>query len=508
MPWIRNKLGRARRLAGRVVGGLWSQEGTLGQQVMRGAFWTVANEWTSKGLTFVQTVILVRLLVPADFGIMRVSGFLLAGMAVFTRTGMDMAVIQRKDADRETVDTAWTINLLRDIVLYAGVFLVAPWAARFYENPIICPILRVLGLKLLFNGFKNIGLTLLKKDLDFRVHEIFMMTTVALGVTITIVAAFILRSVWAIAIGQAAGMAGVRAVGSYVVHPYRPRFRLRLAEARRLFGFGKWMLAAGIVVFLKTQGDDAILGKMLGMEALGFYTLAYALSNLPAKAITHMISAVTFPAYSKLQDDKKRLGNAFLRVLRVNGALVVPAAAGLFVLAPDIVGVVYGNRYMPMVGAFRILCIFGLFRALATTCSPVFNAVGKPWIITIAVSANVVVMLAVIFPLTQAYGIAGTSLATLIPYLVEVPLYFAITARLSGLAWTKPWRAVIPAFLATGVMMVCLFLMKTQWSAAAVSRLLLFVVIGFTLYVGTVALFCRRFARETWRMVGDLGAER
>lgn len=506
MTLIRDKLGRGRRLAGRVVGGLWSQEGTLGQLVMRGAFWTMANEWTSNALTFVQTVILVRLLVPADFGIMRVAGFLLAAMAVFTQTGMGTAIIQRKDADPETIDTAWTINLLRNLVLYGAVFLAAPWAARFYENPIICPILRVVGLRLLFNGFQNIGLTLLRKEMDFRAHELFYMVTVAMGVAVTIVAAFILRSVWAIAIGQV-GIAGIRTVGSYLFHPYRPRPSLHWHKAKGLLGFGINLTGAGILTFLSTQGDDALVGKVLGLEGLGFYTLAYGLSNLPRYAITRTVSAVVMPAYSKIQDDIERLGRAFLKTVTVVSILIVPACAGLFLLAPDIIEVVYGEPYMPMVACFRVLTLYAMFRGLAACNGPLYIGTGNPRISLYVQIMRFCVLGVLIYPFTRWWGITGTALATAASIAACTVYSFVMVRRLLGQRVVGAWcLGMLRIAAATLFMAVPVHLLRANVGPPGVHFLILEVATGAIVYFVLAWLFVPSVRTESYAALAAIAS--
>jgi len=470
---------KARRL-GR---NLWSEEGSVGQKAVRSAVWVTASAGTTQGLAMVRTVILVRLLVPEDFGIMRVAGFLLAAMGVFTRTGMGQAIVQRKDVDEATLNTAWTIGVIRGVGLFAATFAVAPWVARFYENPLISPILRVIAFKFLIGAFANIGVTLLRKELSFRKHEMYEAATNFLGIAFTVAMAFWLRSVWALAFGHL-GFALLGLIGSYMVHPYRPKLALHAEKAWPLIHFGKHLLASGIVMFLKTQLDDAIVGKMLGMEALGFYALAYRLSNLPARWITSTIGAVTFPAYSKLQDDRKRLGQAFLRVLRLNTALVMPAAAGLFVLAPDIVRVVYGEAYMPMVSAFRALCLFGLLRSLAATTDSVFTAVGKPHIVTVLVTANLCIMLALIYPLTKAYGIAGTAWATVVPNLMLWPLNFGLVSHLTKLPGRQMLRVVAAPVFSSSAMVGLISVVRVSVEGVHAAALVGLVLAGAVFYFG------------------------
>jgi len=497
------KLGRFKGLLGRLVRGLWSQEGSIRQKVVRGTVWTFGSHGVTRLLGMLQTIILVRLLLPADFGTMRIAGFLLAAMGIFTRTGMDRAIIQRKEIDEETLNTAWTIEIGRNLLLFLAVFFAAPWAARFYQNPLISPILRLIAVRFLLAGFRNIGVKLLGKELRFRTMRLFSVVTTTLGIAFTVGVAFWLRSVWALAIGQVAfGILGL--VGSYIIHPYRPRLAFNARKALSLIHFGKHILAAGVVVFLKTQLDDAILGKMLGMEALGFYTLAYKLSNLPARWITSTLSDIMFPAYSKLQDSRERLGRAFLKVFRVTCAAAVPAAAGLFILAPEIVTVVYGPRWAPMIPAFRVLCLFGLFHSLSAGTGPVFAGVGKPHIIVYLSLGDLVLMLSFIYPLTKAFGIVGTAWATVLPSVLLMPAALVVVPYIACFRGLAILEALAPSLVSASMMVVAVHLAKSVVSIRGPAALLGMVAFGAVVYCVCLFLMSRDLIREVKTTIGSV----
>jgi O-antigen/teichoic acid export membrane protein len=202
---------------------------------------------------------------------------------------------------------------------------------------------------------------------------------------------------------------------SYVLHPFRPNLKFDLDKAKELFRFGKWMLGSSILIFLLTQGDDIYVGKLLGVTALGFYAMAYRLSNLPATEISHVISQVTFPAYSKLQDNIPKLRESYLKVLQVTVFLSFPIAGLIFILAPEFTRIFLGEKWIPMVPAMQALAFFGITRAINATTGPVFQGIGKPKINTVGSMFQLVVFIAIIFPLTHRWGILGTSIAVIIP---------------------------------------------------------------------------------------------
>ena len=192
-------------------------------------------------------------------------------------------------------------------------FIFAPSIAKFYDSLLIEPILRIIAISFLFYGFGNVGLILYSKELNFKKKIAYDQLGAILSIIITVALAFWLRNVFALVLGHIAG-AIVGVSFSYRAHPFRPKFRFKVDIAKELFRFGKHIFFMGIAMFVITQGDDALVGKLLGMSALGFYLLAYKLSNLPVTSITHVVSSISFPAYSKVQDDVIRLERGYLKI--------------------------------------------------------------------------------------------------------------------------------------------------------------------------------------------------
>jgi len=467
---------------------LWREEGSLGQQTVRAGVWVIGSAAVTNLLGIVQTIVLVRLLLPADFGVMGIAAFVLAAVTTFTETGVGAALVQRLEISRRMVDTAWTIGLARSAALFLLVFFAAPWVAGFYGgNLLICPILRLVALRFICHGLSNIGLTLWRKEMRFRRAEVFQATTEALAVILTIIVAFFLRSAWALAIGQVS-LAILKLVGSYVVHPYRPRLCWHWEDARLLMRFGRHMTLLNICRFLKTQLDVVVAGKLVGMTQLGFYKVAYALSNLPTNWIAATITGVTFPALSKLQKDPARLRQAFLQVLGINALAAIPAAFGLIVLSREIVAVVYGPKYIETVPVFRVLCIYGLLRSLDAVYSPLFMGLDKPRLASITLALNVGLMAALLYPLVHEYGIVGAAWSTLLPYVVTWPLSLWLARRVTGARWRDfAARLGMPLFASAG-MGALLFLVKDALGTVRLAGLLALIGLGVVTYAGAVML--------------------
>ena len=209
-----------------------------------------------------------------------------------------------------------------------------------------------------------------------------------------------------------------------------------------------------------TQGDDIFVGKLLGATALGFYQMAYRISNMPATEITHVISQVTFPAYSKLQDNIPKLREAYLKVLQLTAFLSFPIAGLIFILAPDFTKIFLGEKWMPMVPAMQILCIYGVLRSLAATGGPLILARGKPHIQTIFSSLELVIMGILIYHFTKKWGIAGTSLVMIARLgLMFIPGMYVI-CRLINLKYFTWFKTVVLPMIYSLTIYILLIVLK------------------------------------------------
>lgn len=387
---------------------LVSVDGTLSQRVIRGGVWVFTLRIAKQIFSLVRLVILARILAPHDFGLMGIALLTMTILETFSQTGFQTALIQKKGDIESYLNAGWTVLILRGFILFAILYLIAPYASIFFNTPEAKPIIQVIGFSLLFQAFTNIGFTYFLKELKFDKQFTYELTGTLADFIVAILAVLILRNVWALVLGLLAGNA-VRCFVSYLIHPYRPRLSFHLGKAKELWGFGRWILGSSILIFLLTNGDNICVGKILGATALGFYQMAYRISNMPATEITHVISQVTFPAYSKLQDDLVKLREAYLKVLQVTAFLSFPIAGLIFILAPDFTMVFLGKKWMPMVPALQVLCILGTLRAIAAASGPVFLALGRPDIEAKLPAGQLVLLAILIYPLTTKWGIAGTA---------------------------------------------------------------------------------------------------
>ncbi|MBN1255251.1 MAG: lipopolysaccharide biosynthesis protein [Deltaproteobacteria bacterium] len=434
-------------------------ETSLSQRVTRGGMWVFVLRGVEKVLGLVRLVILARLLAPSDFGLFGIALLAMSTLETFSQTGFQTALIQRKEDITHYLDTAWTVSIIRGVILFIIIFLSAPHVSLFFNTPEASIIIQIIGISLILGGFSNIGTLYFQKELEFNKQFVYRLTSSLVEFITVVSAALIFKNVWAFVFGMLAGsLTGL--IASYVIHPYRPHFRLDLGKIRELFVFGRWVFWSTILIFLITQGDDVFVGKVLGATMLGFYQMAYRISNMPTTEITQVISQVTFPAYSKMQDDLPRLREAYLRVLQLTAFLSFPIAGFIFIFASDFTRIFLGDKWMLMVSAMQLLACAGLVRSIAASSGFIFYAVGKPKIDTTMQIIRFFVLIALIYPLTMKLEILGTSIAVFVSIFVSCIGFIIMTIRITKCSTKKFSQILIFPFINVAVVLVLVSIFK------------------------------------------------
>lgn len=408
------------------IGGSSKAAGSLAQKVISGGFWILNLNASYRVLRLISTLVLARLLAPSDFGVLGIAILTTSLLENLSLTGFDKALIQKKEDVIGFLNTTWTISVIRGVLLFLILFLFAPIVADFFEIPESEQVLKVLALSLIIDGLINIGIIFFSKEIDVKKLYIYRISGAIAYVIVAIPTAFVLRSVWALVYALLAEKI-VSLILSYVLHSYRPRPEFNVEKAKELYSFGKWIFGIGVLSYLISQGDNAFVGKVLGATALGFYSMAYRISTLPAMEMYKMVSNIIFPAYSKLQEDVPKLRTAYFRTLQVIAFISFPIAGMIFVLSYEITKLFLGELWLPMVPLVQILSVYGLLNSMGIVAGAVFQAVGKPEIDTRLLFFRLVIMACLIYPLSFLWGTVGVAFAVLVSRIIDlIAVYMAL----------------------------------------------------------------------------------
>lgn len=424
-----------RRRMSNLLGGSES----LRRRLLTGGMWVGLSRLGAATAEFIRSIIFVRFLQPDDYGLMGVVMLVLAGLNVVSETGVNVLIIQRPGDIARYLNTAWTIKFLRGWALALLVFVTAPLVAGFYHNERLIPLLRVISLSFIISGLDNFGVQLLNRELEFKKPALYGLIVNMLNAVVGLILVVVMRNVWAlVAFHLVSSLTAV--IMGYRLAPYRPRLAFDAAVAKEAFQFGRHIFLSNILIYLVTQGDDAFVGKFLGLTALGYYTRAYFLSNTPATHISQLVSSVTLAGYSRLQDDPLRLRSVYMKTLKLVAMTTIPVGLGLLLLAQPVVIVLFGPRWLPIVPAVQVLCLFGMLRAIVGVNGSLLMAIGRPDTISKIGLIQVVVLATFIYPLASRFGLLGVCWAVVLCAVANLiaNIYFLRTCEVKGMKlWGK-----------------------------------------------------------------------
>ena len=463
----------------------------LSSRVVHAAFWAFALSIVLRLVGFGRTVVLGNLLDPSAFGVAAIAVLVVEMLESMSQIGVRQALVQEKRDISIYLNTAWTLQVIRGGLVAVTLAVGAPLVGSFFDVPEAVPMVRVLAAALFLSEFKNIGVVYFERELEFDKEFRYRMAPLLGNLVFAVGLAIMYPSPWAI-VGGLVARRLIDAAASYVVHPYRPRFRLESAEIRDLLRFGRWIFISSFLVYLYLSLDDLVVGRVSGVEALGLYTMAFSISQLLTTALTRVTSRVAFPTYAILREDKTRLRRAYERTLGFVALLTVPAAAGLWFVGEAAVELLIGKAWLPMIGAFNVLLLWGLLRSLLSTAGPLFAGIGRPSVNSGIQAAQVAVLAALIYPMTARWGIIGAAWATVVAA-IGPTIYALMSAIRTAGGAPRDLIHVVGFPVAHTVLMVAgLAVFNSLWEAEPTVRwLVLAVLIGVVVYAAAVAASMR-----------------
>lgn len=438
-------------------------EPDLYKRSIKGGYWVISSRVVLNVLGFLKSLFIVNFFLLNDLGLLSASVMMMEILSTFTQTGFDSALIQKKGDIRDYLDTAWTAGVVKGISLFLILYFAAPLFASFRipdeKVPLAVAVFRAMSVCFLISGFRNIGVIYFSKNLDF--HKTFVLSAASnlADIVLSVALVLVFRNIWGV-IAARLLTAAIDSAGTYILSSYRPRLHFEPKKARELWTFGRWIFGGNIIGYLLEAGDDYFVWFYLGIQPLALYRTAYRFATAPATHITHVISQVSFPAYSKIQDDPPRLRDAYLKVLKVTALLSIPAAFLIFTLGPDFVKLFMKPHLHPMIPALQILAWVGLITSLGSTFGTLYTAIGKPHLGLYFVSVRLILLAIIIYPLTAIWGIVGTAFSVMLMRILIFPLGFLLGCRILKY---RPWLIIKPlcvSVFASGVMCIAIMMLK------------------------------------------------
>ena len=462
----------------------------LGIMVKRALFWRSGSQILSQLLAWGSTLAVIRILDPADYGIFAMTQVVLAFLSFLNGYGFASALIREKEIGDGQIRQAFGML----IVINAGLALVqlciAPLAAGYYRQPEVAELLRLQALIFLATPFIALPEVLLIRRMDFRRHAFVNLTATAISAAVALGSALAGYGVWTL-VYAAIALFWTRGAGLMLAARFRYWPSFRFTGARWMFDFGLMVLGGQIFWTLMTQADTFIAARVVSPHELGLYAEALFLTTLIAAKFVPPLNDVAFPAYSRLQDDRTQLGAAFLKAVKLIMLVTCPLYFGMSAVAPDLIEVVLGEKWLPMAGLVTVLALAMPAYTLYILFAPALNALGHARVTMLAALFGAVIM-TVAFVTGLQWGIVGLAYAWLAAFPLVLLTTFALAKDKLGLDLRQLASAVAPGLLASALMGSAVFLLRGELSAwASWLRLPLEVAAGAGIYLALLYFFAR-----------------
>lgn len=464
---------------------------SLASRVASGAAWMVGVKFGYRVLGIVSTVVLARLLVPEDFGLVAMAVAVFALVDLLNQIGLEQALIRDQAAGRAQYDTAWTLLVLFGCLNAAVLALLAPAVGGFFGDERLVAIMYALAVLAFLQGWQNIGIVAFRKELRFQKDFVLLITKKAAAFVVTIGLAVALRSYWALIAGMLAShLVGVAL--SYAMHPYRPR--LSLAAVRELTGFSLWVFLNHLAVYGRGRGPHFVIGRMTGADALGVYAISREISNLPTTELQIPIMRAVFPGFARIAESPARLRAAFFKVQGVVALATLPAGIGVVAVAEPLVHLLLGANWLAAIPLMQVLGLYGATHVLQGTCGPLFMALGKPYWLGVLVLLEALITLPLLAGLLLiGYPLEAAVWAFVAGGLVMIPVGLATVSRLLGTPVGALVNVLWRPSVAAGVMGVVVASVASRLGAVAGAgeaaiQLLVLVPLGAGAYAVTLGL--------------------
>ena len=457
------------------------------KSIPKSAVLTIAMRWSDRLIGLVSTIVLARLLVPVDFGIIVMASVVVGLIDVFINLGVSVALIHNNKADHDDFNTAWTIRLIQCCLAGIVIYFSAPIAADYYNNLLVIDVLHVMALGVVIAGFENIGIVSFQKNMEFGKDFKFLFLRRFSGFVATMIAAFLLQSYWAMIIGALVG----RIVGillSYQMHPHRPQISFKNFSG--IWSISKWVLLGNIGNYLDSETDKMLIGNRADAGMLGIYSVAKDISAMPTTEVLAPLGRVLFPAFVNKRDQPEIFVRGISLAVGVQTLFAIPACIGLALVADDAISVLLGSNWLQAAPLIQVMALTNLLIALAHTGGYALLAIGKVELLAVITWLKAILFLGIavlLFPTSDLVEIA--EIRMLVVAAGTAVLMGTVVTQIKVLGISDYFLPMFRPLLASGLMAFLLIQLHAELiSLSPIIRLIIEVMAGCLIYVTGILL--------------------
>jgi teichuronic acid exporter len=473
----------------------------LGQKVLTGLRWSAAGRFFSQLITWAVTIFVMRLVSPSDYGLMSMAGIFLFYLISLNEFGFGAVLVQKNHLDVVTIRQIFCFLILANCFSCLVLFTLAPWIGVLLKEDRIIAIIRMLSVQLVLSCFSIIPQASLERKMLFEKRSVIDVCAVIAGSLTSLWLALYEFGVWALVWGSLV-ISISRTILLNLVAPFCHLPRFSFAGMRDVFSFGGYVTIIRLMWLFYSQADVLIIGRLLGKELLGFYSVALTLATLPMEKVSGIINQVAFPAYALTQADNQKASAYYLKSVRVMSFLAFPTLWGISSISPELIRVFLGEKWLLSVLPVQLISLIIPLRMIGNLTSPAVMGVGRP-----DVSFTYTLLSMLIIPcgilVAVKWGLLGVCLAWVVFYPPILAFYLSQTAKVFNLKFLDVVSTMAKPLLAAFVMYFTVSAVKITSPLDHHLMLHTFslVLTGIVVYSAMVLLITRDLCQEVFGLI-------
>lgn len=430
------------------------------QKVAGGLFWSYGERIMAQLVSLIVSIILARLLDPDNYGVISIVMVFITICDAIVTGGFGNAIVQKKDADELDVNTMLCCSVAISIFLYIVIFCAAPWIGSFYNMPIVQPILRVLGLRLLISGVNSIQRAWIQKRMLFKRFFISTSFGTIISAIVGISMAYMGKGAWAL-VGQYMTNSFIDTIVLLVTNDWKPRLKFSWERAEEMLSYGWKVMVTTVIYTLESDLRSLIIGKRFGSADLAYYDQGKKFPNLLVSNINTTISNVMFPVLSENQNDPTRLKQLCRRAVSIGIYLLSPLLIGLIGVADIFVITILSEKWAPCIPFLRILTLVFLVRPFTTTCQQSILSVGRSDVtLKIEIFVNTLAIGILFYSVFIRKSVIGIAIGTLIAELVSMGMFMYYENKIIRYSYKEQLQDLLPSLVLASAMGVIVYIIR------------------------------------------------
>lgn len=417
----------------------------LQSKTTSGLKWSAIERLATQSIQLVIMLILARMLGPHAFGLIGMLAIFIAVCQVFVDSGFSSALIRKAERTESDFSTAFYFNIFISAISYSALFIFAPYIAKFYQQPILTDLTRVLGLTVIVNALAVVQRAKLTIEMDFKTQAKASLASVAVSSLVAITLATSGYGVWSL-VAQTLTMALCNVIILNIIHPWLPKAPFSKSSFQDLFGFGSKLLLSGLLDTIYKNIYQIVIGKQFSAVEVGQFTQANQLSSIPAMTMTTIIQRVTYPMMSQLQHSKQKLEQAYLLTLRLAAVVIFPIMFGLAVISQPLINIVLGDSWHQAAALVSILSVGFLLYPIHAINLNLLQVKGRSDLFLKLEIIKKIITTIILF-ITIPLGIKAICAGVIIQSYLSLWLNTYYTGRLTTLTQIKQCKALLPIWL-------------------------------------------------------------